>query len=205
MKRLIVLANLLLWAGSTFASPVTMHLLSLDGPIVNGIPTYPYTLRINDLLPFPGMCNDYYHAGTPGDYWLANLTNLGTKDLSHVRFASSGLLAYQEAAWILLQTGVTAPTEWPDMNFAVWHIFSPSAPIDSGAQSWIDLADREAQHGFPGIDFGRVMIATPPDVNAPPTGEQEFMWITPEPGSLILLGIGVVGVAGVLRRKLKIS
>jgi len=45
------------------------------------------------------------------------------------------------------------------------------------------------------------MIATPVDVNAPPTGDQEFIYITPEPGSLILLASGCVGIAGLLRPK----
>lgn len=181
-----------------------MHLLSFDGPFVNGIPTYPYTLLIAGDSPFFGMCNDYYHDGTPGDKWLANLTNLGTGDLSNVRFAASGLIAYEEAGWILLQTRVTAPDQWPDMNFAVWHIFNPTVPIDTLAQSWINLAEHEAQKRFENVDLDLVMIATPVDKNAPPTGDQEFMYIiTPEPASLVLLASGAMGMAGVLRRKLR--
>lgn len=181
-----------------------MHLVSFDGPFVNGIPTYPYTLLIGGGSPFFGMCNDYYHDGTPGDNWLANLTNLGTGDLSNVRFASSGLIDYEEAGWILLQTRVTARAELPDMNFAVWHIFNPTVSIDSLAAFWIDLAQQEARKKFENVDLGLVMIATPVDKNAPPTGDQEFMYIiTPEPGSLLLLASGAMGMAGVLRRKLK--
>ena len=178
-----------------------MQFLSFDGPFVNGIPTYPYTLQINDSVPFLAMCDDYYHDGAPGDVWQANLTSLETGDLSLVRFSSSGLVAYQEAGWILLQTGVTASWQWPDMNFAVWHIFSPSVPIDTLAQYWINMAQIEAQNGFPGVDFNLVMIATPVDINAPPTGDQEFIYITPEPGSVILLASGCVGIAGLLRPK----
>jgi PEP-CTERM motif len=187
---------------TALANPVTLHLLSFDGPFVNGIPTYPYTLLIGGE-PFIGMCDDYYHGGTPGDKWHANLTNLGSGDLSLVRFASSGLVAYQEAAWILLQTRTTAPVQWPDMNFAVWHIFSPSVPIDAQAQSWIMLAQLESQKQFPNVDFHVIEIATPVGRIEPSYEPQEFMYITPEPGSVILLGSGVLGIAGTLRRKLK--
>ena len=181
-----------------------MELFSFDGPFVNGIPTYPYTLAFKASESFLGLCDDYYHDGAPGDTWRANLTNLGTGNLTYVRFASSGLIAYREAAWILLETQVTSDPQWPDMNFAIWHIFNPTVPIDQQAQDWIDLAVQEAQLGFPGVDFSLVMIATPVDINAPPTGDQEMMWITPEPGSLTLLASGALGIAGVLRRKLKL-
>ena len=195
--------GLLLWAACAAASPVTLHLLSFDGPWVNGIPTYPYTLLIDGGEPFQGACDDYYHDGAPGDRWQANLTNLGTGDLTYLRFASSGLEAYQEAAWILLQTMVTAPTDWPDMNYAIWAIFNPTVPINAAAQSWIDQAEIAAQKKFRGVDFNLVMIATPVDIDAPPTGDQEFIYITPEPASLVLLASGLMGIAGMLRRKSK--
>ena len=121
--------------------------------------------------------------------------------LTYLRFASSGLEAYEEAAWILLQTDVNAPNQWPDMNYAIWAIFNPTVRIDSTAQAWIDQAQSQAKKKFPNVDFSLVMIATPVDINAPPTSDQEFMYITPEPGSLILLVSGALGMARLLRRK----
>ena len=211
MKRLLLLLCVVFLAAGLSATPVTLRLLSFDGPFVNGIPTYPYTLVAAGSVPFWAMCDDYYHDGTPGDTWLANLTNLGTANLTYVRFAASAtaLVRYQEAGWILLETQVTTPTQWPDMNYAVWHIFNPTVPIDTQAQLWIDAAQQQAQQGFPGVDFYHVEIGTPIDVDAPPTGDQEFMWIVsggifpvvPEPSSLILLATGSLGLAGILRRK----
>src|SRR5208283_422578 len=125
-------------AAGLSASPVTLHLVSFNGPWPNGWVTgYPYTLTLSGGAPFWAMCDDYNHDGTPdhdgisGDTWLANLTNLGTGDLTNLRFASFGLTAYEEVGWILLQTEVTAPSQWPDMNYAVWQIFIPACRLTS--------------------------------------------------------------------------
>lgn len=186
-----------------------MTLYSFQGPFVNGIPTFPYIIAFDNHYPFMGMCDDYYHDGSPGDTWPAYLTNLWTGDLSHVRFASAGLVAYQEAAWILLQAGATAPGNWPDMNFAVWHFFNSTVPINQNSQYWIDLAAANYQNG----DYRTVWVATPIPIDAPPTGDQEFLFIwdngsppipprVPEPGSITLLATATLTTAAALRRRL---
>jgi hypothetical protein len=57
------------------------------------------------------MCDDYNHDRNPGDIWPPNLTNLGTGNLTNLRFASFGISVYQEVGWILLQTRVTPPQQ----------------------------------------------------------------------------------------------
>jgi len=171
VKRSILLACLIFWAVGLFASPVYIGLVSFDGTFVNGIPTYPYSLVAAGSPPFWAMCDDYYHDGTPGDQWLANLTNLGTGNPTNLRFASFGLVAYEEVGWIFLQTFNTPTSQWPDMNFAVWHIFNPTVVITPTAQRWINLAMANYQYG----DYTHVYIATPLQINASPTGDQEFI------------------------------
>lgn len=210
MKRTVLLSAVLLWASVSLASTVPivhLELVSFDGPFVNLIPTYPYTLSSSISTRFYAMCDDYYHDGTPGDVWSAFLTNLGTGSLQTVRFASSGLPAYEEAAWLLQQTYVTPSSQWPDMNYAVWHIFNPTVPINSNAQNWIDLAIAN----YAGGNYSNIYVATPIQIHAPPTGEQEFLLLwngippfnpqTPEPAPVVLLATGALGALAGLRRR----
>jgi len=91
------------------------------------------------------------------------------------------------------------------MNYAVWHIFYSGAPLEQNAQYWLNAAQQEAAQGFPGVDFTQVEILTPTNQYDPdPNGPQELLTLVassaPEPGTLILLGTGLVGLLG--RKKL---
>jgi len=204
--------GLLLAAVAASCTPVPtvyVQLLSFNGPYVNGIPTFPYQIQFAAAFPLRAECDDYYHGGAPGDRWWAYLDNLAAPNLSYMRFGGQGLVPYQEAAWILLQTYANPASQWPDMNFAVWNIFNPNVPITANAQRWIDLAAANYQ----GVDYSDVYILTPVNINAPATEDQEFLFVfndgqiiippTPEPGSLALFGSGVVGGLAVLRRRRK--
>jgi len=208
MRKLMLLLGLLAASAYAYAGPVAVELLGFNGGFWQW--GYPYYGYVQDTGAVDMMCDDYVHGGEPGQSWLANQTDLGSGNLSLLRFNNlpGALTLYDEAAWLLIETQTTPHSAWRDMNIAVWHIFDPAAPMTPFATWWLGQAQDEAQEGFKGINFNRVEILTPLDqYSSDPNSPQEFLYLAPaadqspavpEPSTLLLVG---PGLAVALRRK----
>jgi hypothetical protein len=175
-----------------YANPVEVRFAGLGGENQNGVYTYPYYLTIDNGPQIPMICDDFYHGSAIGDTWQANITALAGGDLSNTRFGD--LTKYQEAGFLLLQINDGNQPEWGNINFAVWQIFNPGVnagdppPGTLGAAYWLNLAQTT---DLGNVDFSNVMILTPLDAHSE-SGDQEFLYLTPEPGALMLIGGGLL-------------
>jgi len=217
MRRFLLLMVVTCGAVYAYAGPTEFTFLQWNGgQWENGYPYYIQTTDNPSAL-IAVMCDDYVHGGMPGDQWDANITQLGSNNITLTRFNNIPgtnslypLTLYDEAGWILLQTQVEATNQWQPMTYAVWNIFDPHSPCDSACQMWISEAENAAMHQFFGADFNRVYVITPVDQHDPdPNHIQEFLALgtdsgllepqgttAPEPGTLMLMGSGLLALFG---------
>ena len=203
--KLIGLAILfaLLIAGTAFADSVT---LTGAGPAnQGGVYVYPYTLQIGGST-YAAICDDYFHEVYVGETWNANIYALTPSGVSSARFGGQGIQNYEEAAWLLSQIPSAGASEVGDINFAIWSIFSTGVPVQpqtgtlDGSQYWLSAAANAAKNNFWGMNFSNYEIVTPTDSSA--GSAQEYLIRVPEPSSMLMLGTGLLGIAGLLRKKL---
>lgn len=153
-------------------------------------------------------CVDFFHEVMFGQEWDANITSLGSTDLSLTRHPGS-LQQYREAAWLISNY---TPTNVRATQGTIWHLFQ-----DPGVNWPSDptlLARAEAPHD--GFDFSQYYVVTDVKAGGPNDARsvQEFLVYdptrrptgidvvsTPEPAGLLLLATGFVGVLGVKRRQ----
>jgi len=171
-----------------FAAPVNVYYNGPAGGQYGGYYTQPYSLTINGVTTVLAMCDTFTREITPGDHWPAIIYNLtGGANIGSTLFGGT-LADYEQAAYILK----TYPTV-PEANAIVWDIFGGSISLDSTGLAIQAAALANANEG----SLNGVFAITPTDGVG-----QEFLYATPEPSTLLTLGSGLIGLAGLARKRL---
>jgi hypothetical protein len=147
------------------------------------------------------MCDSFNNHITAGENWNADVSGL----LSGKGLFGKDIRDYK-AAGIIFMGVVNGTIDAKVGNWAVWNLFVKGITTDAAVLALDSNALFLAKHA-PANDFKGLVLYTAVG-GSPGHGPQEFIGYrgkplaTPEPGSLMLLSTGLIGIAGMLRRNL---
>jgi hypothetical protein len=212
VKKLITTLFLLATAGicTLPAAADTLTLVSNGGQIDSGEYVYPYNFSINgssNLTPL--MCLQLARTVSIGESW--NVTESGIpldSSQTSIDYRALAILTFEAE-------GDLGGFSLGDYQYAVWSVFDPTDMVGNPgytpeAQALSAAALAAAVSGnpsnLPGFSYSNFVVYTPTsDTTGWTNGiPQEFLGNvapTPEPSSLLLLGTGVLGLAGIMGRK----
>ncbi len=201
----------------SFAGTVNATFVSANGQKdTAGNYISPYTGTINGVSTTI-FCDDFANHVTAGQAWTANVTNLGSGNLSNTRYGAdsdtlitqngtsqtfAALQVYEMAAWLTTQFTANGSANG-DIQDTIWDLFNPNS-VNTTVTPPTPSSHAElfaAEQNYSKINPSNFNILTNTGVQM--SGQQQEFIFAPEPGSLVMLGLGIAGIAiGSLRKKL---
>ena len=181
------------------ATPTTanVQLVNAGAPTVSDGSYYvgPYTVSV-DGKSIAALCVDFLHESYVGDTWNANVSSL-TGSLANT-YNTGSKTQYTEEAYLysLITKAGVSDADRINIQHAAWNITDSSYPIDSSAQAFVNMAE----HNFGSVNLSSFQLLSSADRA---NREQEFLVsgaAAPEPGSMMLMGAGLVAAAAISRR-----